>query len=287
MFMVCSLLLGGIAMPSFAQTSVGLNYADIHVREGLKLEDYAEDLLDSFNKAVAARLRSYKPVAATLSGGMDSSSVCVLAAEHLAKQGKRLKTYSHIPQFSSSNTLSEHQFGDEQPFIAAVVAAAGNIDPVFLNSAGISPLEGIREAVRLYDKPFHGACNAYWMVDIFKTAANENYGTMLMGEFGNSTISWNGIEDALPAGEIFKRYGIKSLIKKKLLKPILFGNTPFAHIYKRMAFGKQPWDSISYCTKTFEESLHLAKRISWMMVLNAFLGYGFLNIAYKMQQILI
>ena len=237
------------------------NYTDIRVREGLKLEEYVEDLLDSFNKAVACRLRSYKPVAATLSGGMDSSSVCVLAAEQLAKQGKRLRTYSHVPQFPSSNTLSQHQFGDEQPFIEAVVAAAGNIDPIFLDSADISPLEGIKEAVRLYGKPFHGACNAYWLVDIFKTAAKENYGTMLMGAFGNATISWNGFEDALPVGEIFKRYGLIGITKKKLLKPILYGDTPFAHIYKRMAFGKQPWNNISYCTKAFEESLDIAKRI--------------------------
>ena len=195
------------------------NYTDIRVREGLKLEDYVEDLLDSFNKAVACRLRSYKPVAATLSGGMDSSSVCVFAAEQLAKQGKRLRTYSHVPQFPPSNTISEHQFGDEQPFIEAVVEATGNIDPVFLNSSGISPLEGIKEAVRLYGAPFHGACNAYWLVDIFKTATKENYGTMLMGAFGNATISWNGIEDALPAAEILKRYGLKGLTMKKILKP--------------------------------------------------------------------
>jgi asparagine synthase (glutamine-hydrolysing) len=237
------------------------NYVDIRVREGLKFEEYIENLLDSFNKAVACRLRSYKPVAATLSGGMDSSSVCVIAAEQLAKQGKQLRTYSHVPQFSPSNTLSEHQFGDEQPYIEAIVEAAGNIDPTFLSSAYISPLEGIKEAIRLYGAPFHGACNAYWIVDIFKAAAKENYGTMLMGAFGNATISWNGVEDTLPSGEIFKRYGLKGLTKKKLLKPILYGNTTFAHIYKRMAFGKQPWNNISYCTKAFEESLDIAKRI--------------------------
>lgn len=237
------------------------NYADIRVREGRKLDDYVEDLLDSFNKAVACRLRSYKPLAATLSGGMDSSSVCVIAAEQLAKQGKQLRTYSHVPQFSPSKTLSEHQFGDEQPFIEAIVDAAGNINSMFLNSSGISPLEGIKEAIRLYGAPFHGACNAYWMVDIFKTAAKENYGTMLMGEFGNGTISWDGVSDTLSFSEIFKRYGLKGLAKKKLIKPILYGNTPFASVYKRMAFGGRPWNSISYCTKEFEESLNIAKRI--------------------------
>jgi asparagine synthase (glutamine-hydrolysing) len=154
------------------------NFTDIKVREGLKLEDYVADLFANLNKAVTARLRSYRPVAATLSGGMNSSTVCVLAAEHLAKQGKRLRTYSHVPQFAPSQTLSHHKFGDERPFIEAVVAASGNIDPVFSDSAGISPLQGIAEGIRLYGQPFHGVGNAYWLVDLFKTAVRDGYGTV-------------------------------------------------------------------------------------------------------------
>ena len=237
------------------------NYADTRVLRGMKLEDYTDDLLDKLQKATAARLRSCKPIAATLSGGMDSSTVCMLAAGHLARQGKRLRTYTHVPQFASSTSLSERQFGDERPFVEAIVEAAGTIDPVFLDSTGISPLRGIREAVRMCGKPFHGALNAYWIVDIYQTAMREGYGTMLMGEFGNSTISWTGMEDALPAEKILRQYGVKELIKKKLLKPMLYGNTPLAHLYKRAAFGKQSWNKISYCTRAFQESLNLAERI--------------------------
>lgn len=138
----------------------------------------------------------------------------------------------------------------------------GNINPVFLDSADLSPLSGIREAIRLFGEPFHGACNAYWMIDIFRTATKENYGTVLMGEFGNATASWAGREDVLPAKEIFRRYGVKSLIKKKLLKPLLYGSTPFAHIYKRVAFGKRPWEDKTYCTRAFEESLHISQKIN-------------------------
>jgi len=237
------------------------NYADIKVREGRRLEDYVGELFDNLNKAVAARLRSYTPVAATLSGGMDSSTVCVLAAEHLARQEKRLRTYTHVPQYARSSTLSERQFGDERPFVEAIVAASGNIDPVFLDSAGISPLQGMKEAIRLYGEPFHAVGNAYWIVDIFTTAVRDGFGTMLMGEFGNGTTSWAGIEDALPAGEIIERYGIRGFVRKKVLKPLLYGNTLCAQVYKHIAFGKRPWRRLSYCTEAFERSLNLEERI--------------------------
>jgi len=233
------------------------NYTDVKVRKGLKLEDYTEDLFDKLNQAVVARLRSYRPVAATLSGGMDSSTVCVLAAEHLAKEGIRLKTYSHVPFFAPSGTLSPNSFGDERPFIEAVVAASGNMDPVFLDSAGISPIEGMREMIRLYGEPFHGAGNAFWLVDIYTAAAREGFGTLLLGEYGNATTSWKGVEDALPAGEIVKRYGVVGLLKKKMLKPLLYGDNPFGRIYKCAAFGRRPWRKISYCAEEFEASLNL------------------------------
>jgi asparagine synthase (glutamine-hydrolysing) len=238
------------------------NYSDIKVKEGLKLEDYVEDLFDNFNKAVKARLRSYKPIASTLSGGMDSSSVSVIAAEHLAKEGKQLRTYSHIPRFTPSNSLNKKSFGNEKPYIDAIVEKYDNIDPVFLESKDISPIEGIKEAIKLCGEPFHGAGNAYWIVDIYKTAVREGYGTVLMGEFGNSTISWTGIEEALPFVKVIQLYGIVSGVKKKILKPVLYGDTPVAKIYKRMAFGKTPWRAISYINKAFEESINLAERIN-------------------------
>ncbi|MCI1778529.1 MAG: asparagine synthase-related protein [Bacteroidales bacterium] len=237
------------------------NYEEIKERKGLKLEDYVEDLFDNFNKAVKCRLRSYKPVAATLSGGMDSSSVCMLAAEHLAGQGKRLAAFSHVPRFSPSRSISNHNFGDESPFIKAIVEASGNIDPHFLTSTEISPIEGVKRGVDLFGEPFHGAGNAYWGVDIYNTVAKRNYGTLLMGEFGNATISWTGLEDAMPASWILKRYGVYKLVKKKVLKPLLYGNNPVTNMYKNMSCGRESWHNYSYCMKSFEDSLGLAEKM--------------------------
>jgi asparagine synthase (glutamine-hydrolysing) len=246
---------------------------DIPVRRGLKLEEYTEELLYHLNKSVAARLRSYKPVAATLSGGLDSSTVCVLAAEQLATQGKRLRTFSHIPQFSPSGTLLKYNFGNEKPFIDVIVEACPNIDPAFLTSGKISPIEGIREALQWCGQPFHGSGNAYWMVDIFRTALLENYGTLLLGEFGNCTISWTGTDYALCSGEALRRYGISGFIKKKVLKPLLYRNLFLASIYESMGFGGQPCRKYTYCTASFEKSLHIAEKIKALGFAPAFKKY--------------
>nr|WP_321356430.1 asparagine synthase-related protein [uncultured Draconibacterium sp.] len=237
------------------------DYKDISEKPGLTLEAYCEALLDSMNKAVSARLRSYKPVAATLSGGMDSSTVCALAARQLAGQNKQLRTYSHVPRFQPSATLTEHNFGNERPFIEFIAQMYPNIDAVYTQSETISPIEGIKEAIRMFGEPFHGAGNAYWMVDIYKKAVCDGYGTVLMGEFGNSTISWTGMEDAIPVQEVLKRYGLLRTVKKKVLKPMLYGDTPVASIYKRVVCGCEPWRKIAYSTPAFEQSLHLARQI--------------------------
>ena len=237
------------------------NYENIPIRRNLKFEDHIESLLENLNKAVSARLRSYKPIAGTLSGGLDSSTVCVLAAEQMAQHGKRLTTYSHVPQFTPSELIASCCFGDEKPFIRAIVEASGNIDPVYLTSEEILPIEGIRQITGFLDAPIHGAGNGYWLVDIFKSAMQQNFGTLLKGEFGNATTSWQGFFSTLPANEIFHRYGLKTVIKEKILRPMLFGNTPIASIYKQIAFSKEPWKNHSFCSPEFEKSLNLAEKI--------------------------
>jgi len=157
------------------------NYTKIQLREGLSQQEYIDDLFDNLSKAVAARLRSYKPIAATLSGGLDSSTVCAIAAEQMNLKGKHLRTYSHIPEFTPSSTLSKFNFGNEKPYIETIVNKCKNIDPIFLDSSTISPLTGIEEAFRLNGEPFHAAGNAYWIVDYFHDCSqrglwNNSYG---------------------------------------------------------------------------------------------------------------
>jgi asparagine synthase (glutamine-hydrolysing) len=185
-------------------------------------QDYADELLDILTKATKARLRTYKPVASMLSGGLDSSSVSVLAAELLAKQGKHLTTLSHVPLFKEELKLekSRNQVLDETPFIMASVEKAGNIDPILLNSSHFTPTEGMLKAIDCHDGVFHAGCNAYWLVDIMETAQRNGYGSLLSGEMGNAGISYTGVDYHLPFGHPSFMRNPKKLLKSKILKPI-------------------------------------------------------------------
>ena len=68
--------------------------AEIHEPGG---RDYAEQLAFLFRQAIECRVRSAFPVASHLSGGLDSSSVTVLASRLLRARGKELATFSWSP----------------------------------------------------------------------------------------------------------------------------------------------------------------------------------------------
>jgi asparagine synthase (glutamine-hydrolysing) len=81
-------------------------------------EEYASQFLDLFREAVRCRLRSCGPIGSYLSGGLDSSSVSVMANELLREQGRKepLDTFSLI--FPGLNC-------DESEYIQATVEHAG------------------------------------------------------------------------------------------------------------------------------------------------------------------
>ena len=85
-------------------------------------EEYAEAFRDLFVEAVRCRLRSAYPVATTLSGGLDSSSVTCVARD-LLSGGERepLRTLSMI--------YDQVQECDEREFISVVAGARRGCTP--------------------------------------------------------------------------------------------------------------------------------------------------------------
>lgn len=160
-------------------------------------QDYADEMSDLIYKAVERRLRSYKPVASMLSGGLDSSMVSYIAADLLKKQNKALTTYSHVPLYKQAllnDPTAQERVLDETPFIEATVRASGNINPQYLYSEYVSPVQGSSESLDILDGFIHGAGNAYWMTDIYKTCAQQGYGALLSGEGGNGSTSFAAID---------------------------------------------------------------------------------------------
>ena len=86
---------------------------------------------------------------ATLSGGLDSGSVCTLAARELASTGRRLPVFSSIPLIPTEGLIPPYRFGDESPYIEATARWAGNIDITYIPAADVTPLAGIRRSLKL------------------------------------------------------------------------------------------------------------------------------------------
>lgn len=207
------------------------------------IDQYANELYSLFEDAVRCRLRSYLPVASMLSGGLDSSSVVTVASNLLSKKDEQLTTFSHIPLYEKEIELYQKKnnrtLNEKENIIA--VTKNKNINTLLLNSKEISPSEGIKKAIKVYNSCFHGAANAYWMIDIFTQTKKKNFGTLLTGEMGNLTISLNPPLETLSFNHIYFLKKPLKLIRNKLIKLIVvnyFLNT-YSKISKKMLSSKE------------------------------------------------
>ncbi len=196
------------------------NISELHYKNK---QDYADEMLHILYNAVNVRLRSYRPVASMLSGGLDSSTVSYIAAELLKQQGKTLTTFSHVPFYKTellNDPLAKIRVLDETPFIQAIVTKSGNILPQYLNSKEISPLYGIKQYIKILNDVVHAASNAYWAIDIHENCAKQGFGVLLTGEGGNGSISFMGEDYLMPHS--LKRFLNHPFLyfKRQIAKPI-------------------------------------------------------------------
>ncbi len=143
--------------------------------------DAAATLRHLTEEAVACRLPTQGPAATHLSGGLDSSSITVIAARHMRTCGQRLYAWSLCEQSIPGTGLnSEHEYID------AVLAQEGDIgwSPVYL-----PPLDS--EGMNDLDLPMGGPFD---VPDSMMCAAVRAVGArvVLTGAGGDETASYNG-----------------------------------------------------------------------------------------------
>ena len=90
-------------------------------RHASPLEASAE-LRRLLERAVETRVKGSGPVAAHLSGGLDSSALCIMANRDLVKEGRKLYAYSFL-SYPDDPTKE-----DETPYVRAVLAQEPEID---------------------------------------------------------------------------------------------------------------------------------------------------------------
>lgn len=157
------------------------------------IKEASEKLRHLLIEAVRVRLRTYRPICSTLSGGLDSGAVATLVAAQLKE---RLSTFSHVPLYPVQNEGRALQ--DETAHILATANRSGNISPTLLRSEWISPLEGVKRNLLHLGQVNHASGNAFWMEDIIHHATQGGFGTVFTGEMGNATISFAGVASLSP-----------------------------------------------------------------------------------------
>ncbi len=217
-------------------------------------DEYAEGLLAVYDEAVRARCRSARPVGITLSGGLDSGSVAVLAARALRERGAGLHAYTHVPVSDTTATAGRGGFGDETRLAGSTAAFAGITDHRLLDSATVSPIDGIERALAVLGQPAHAASNAFWLHDILATARADGMGTLLTGQGGNATVSWTGRPDMWTFAGRIRRSGLRAGIGY-----LLPAGVQRHRMRSRMLSSRWSHTSIN---PDFADRIHLADRCS-------------------------
>jgi asparagine synthase (glutamine-hydrolysing) len=145
-------------------------------------DQYVEAFSAIFTEAVRARLRSELPVGATLSGGLDSSSLVCTARSISSSQ--RLPTFSLVFPSLPSDEL---KVIDEREFIESVLRIPG-LAPHFVRGDLLSPLRDLPRVLWHLDEP-HVAPNLYLHWALYGAARDSGVRVLLDGFDGDATIS--------------------------------------------------------------------------------------------------
>ncbi len=155
--------------------------------------DYADALRETFERSVAARLRSVRPIGTQLSSGCDSSAVTATAAHLLAVEQRSLTAFTAAPREGYPEGPLARRTFDESTLAAEVAAQLPNITHVVLRPDHRGTLDVIDRCLPLYECPPRNPANFVWIEQILDEARNRGIHVLLTGERGNQTISYDGL----------------------------------------------------------------------------------------------
>ena len=139
---------------------------------GITREEAAETVALLLRQAVRQRMQ-HGPVAAHLSGGMDSSAVACVARDLLASTGGRLETLSLVYQRPS--------LAGERTYIDEVLKQGGPVSPHFLPGETAADYDWFRTGVPFHEEPYGGLPGAGMAQLLLDAADRTGAGTVLSG----------------------------------------------------------------------------------------------------------
>lgn len=152
-----------------------------------------EDFKRTYEMAVRSRLRTHGEVGISLSGGLDSTSVACLAANHLANSNKFLYGYTSIADKDLDIKTRESITFDESDMVKLLTDKYENMICTFLDSKGKSAISEQDEIEDIQEQPVKFLSNGFWLNDIYHMASQDNCKVLLNGQAGNFCVSYGNI----------------------------------------------------------------------------------------------
>ena len=173
-------------------------YYDLGERVRAMRRTTAADALDGarslLERAVADAVRGAEPPAVMLSGGLDSPAVAVTALEHLAATSGTppLISFTGVPEPGWDGRVLRRMAGDERGPVTALARMYPALDARFVDAAGLGADHLLDRVVALAELPPRNVLNLPWIHECRRLALAAGRRTMLSGDSGNITLSWEG-----------------------------------------------------------------------------------------------
>jgi asparagine synthase (glutamine-hydrolysing) len=211
-------------------------------------QDYVEAFQERLDGAVRASLRSRRPPCATITGGLDSSSISVVAADMLAVSGNKLNTFTAVPETGFTREELPGRYFDETPYVRQIAEFNRNIVPHFFTQSEDPTPEKIAELTRTCSV-LGGTLNGLWGIDMYEAVRSAGHNVMLGGDMGNNTMSYNGwglFTELLLSGRWLKLvaeisslgYRWQRALRQTVIAPLV--PAPLFRRYKRWRHGQNP-----------------------------------------------
>lgn len=156
-------------------------------------EAYVEAFDELFGKAIESQLRGSTAVGVMMSGGFDSSSVAVVAAPLLQANGAMLHAFTEVPQPGALQVMPPGRYADETPYVQAIADMVPNLALHLVRTDGQFYLNDLDSFFDVAEVPFRNGSNRVYIEAILAEAQARGIDTLLTGDQGNLTISWDGI----------------------------------------------------------------------------------------------
>lgn len=155
-------------------------------------DDYVEAAREHLTRAVRSCLRSDRPIAATLTGGLDSTAVTTTAARLMAPA--RLMALTAVPAEDAPLPTFGNRFVNEGRHARSTADFHPNIDSHLVVGSGVQRIETEPERMFLSTAwPVRNISNLGWFTPMRELAEAKGAGVLLQGSGGNLTLSWDGV----------------------------------------------------------------------------------------------